>query len=92
MLPFGAEMPSNAMGWLVTQWLVDRAGFEPATFRSCGLVCLANRTFFGPFLDMAYQAELPARHPSYNTQIENNYCGCVSDAVVRRRRPAVDLT
>ncbi len=29
--------------------MVDRAGFEPATFRSCGRVCLANRMFFGPF-------------------------------------------
>lgn len=30
--------------------MVDRAGFEPATFRFYGLVRLANRTFFGPFL------------------------------------------
>ncbi len=28
--------------------MVDRAGFEPAAFRSVGLVVLlANRTFFG---------------------------------------------
>ena len=71
MLPFGGEMSSNAM----MRWLVDRAGFEPATFRFCGLVCLANRTFFGPFLDMAYQAELPARPLPYNAQIENNHYG-----------------
>ena len=28
-------------------WLVDRAGFEPATFRSLDLERFANRTFFG---------------------------------------------
>jgi len=28
--------------------MVDRAGFEPATFRFCGLMYLANRMFFGP--------------------------------------------
>ncbi len=40
--------------WVVTQSfriyvvMVDRAGFEPAAFRSVGLVVLlANRTFFG---------------------------------------------
>ena len=40
--------------------MVDRAGFEPAAFRSVGLVVLlANRTFFGLTLSV-YQAELPA--------------------------------
>jgi len=56
--------------------MVDRAGFEPATFRFRGLLCLANRTFFGPFLGMAYQAELPARPLPYNAQMENNHYGC----------------
>ena len=28
--------------------MVDRAGFDPAAFRFCGLFDLANRTFFGP--------------------------------------------
>jgi len=28
--------------------VVDRAGFEPAAFRTFGCYFLANRTFFGP--------------------------------------------
>jgi hypothetical protein len=30
-----------------SKFMVDRAGFGPATFRLLGQ-CLANRTFFGP--------------------------------------------
>ena len=40
--------------------MVDRAGFEPATFRFFSVVD-ANRTFFGPSpRSWVYQAELPA--------------------------------
>jgi len=47
---------------LWSEILVDRAGFEPATFRCFDLEWLANRTFFGPerLLLPVYQAELPA--------------------------------
>lgn len=60
--------------------VVDRAGFEPATFRFPGLLALQTGRSLAHFA-MAYQAELPARSTSTVVGWEITIAGVFFDAL-----------